>query len=120
VTGILDALSEAAARGGVQVTIITNAHMPPPITLKWQFEEKWWGVIGKTRACGLELVVVDRDGDDSDWELRHGKAVLAHGRDHGNQPYYHFDACLLAAETALRAEVQRRKDAVRARKAGAA
>lgn len=115
---IMEVLSEAAARG-VEVTIITNAREPVPLTLKWVFEEKWWGAVGKYRACGLDLYVADYDGDRSSWALWQGRTVLAEGEDHGNQPYYHFDACLLAAEAALRAEVRRRRETLLSIKASA-
>ena len=104
---LIKELAAAAARG-VEVTIVTNGHNPPPLTLRWKHEEKWWGAISTYEGAGYRLVVIDRDGDDSEWELKRGKSVIAAGRNHDNHPYYHFDACLLAAEGALRVEVKRR------------
>lgn len=112
----MDDLAAAAARG-VKVTILTNDGDVPALTFKWSNEQKWWGAISRYRACGLEAVVVDMDGDLSNWELRDVRAggkgmVLTSGETHECKPYYHFDACLVAAEAALRAEVKRRKASV--------
>lgn len=111
-TPIIDLLADAAARG-VQVTIITNGHNPPPLTLKWTHEDRWWGAVSKYAGAGYSLSVADYDGDRSGWRLRRHGTVIAEGEDHGDRPYYHFDACLLAAEAALRADVRRRITALR-------
>lgn len=102
---IINALSEAAARG-VNVTVVTSARDPVTLTLKWRFKEHRDGETAMFRGAGIELYVADYDGDGSVWQMRRGKTVLAEGSDYGDHPY-HFDACLLAAEAALRAEVKR-------------
>lgn len=104
----LDDLAAAAERG-VAVTIITNGYPAPDLRFKWHFEDKWWGAVGKFKAAGLEARVWDKDGDASEWELRRGKVVLAEGSTHECTPFYHFDACLIAAEEAFLAEVRKRR-----------
>lgn len=111
---IIDALAEAAARG-VQVTIITNHHEVPPLTLKWKFWNTRDSGCGEYMAAGYKLVVRDCDGDSSWWELRRGRSVIAKGETYDWKPFYHFDACCLAAESALRAEVRRRLAELRRR-----
>jgi len=115
-SGLVEALSEAAERG-VAVTIITNARETPALRFRWRFEEKWWGAIGTFSAAGFEAKVYDKDGDASEWVLRRGKTVVAEGEDWGWKPFYHFDACLLAAETAMLAAVRQRLADIRARAA---
>ncbi|TGP28248.1 hypothetical protein EN875_032340 [Mesorhizobium sp. M2D.F.Ca.ET.232.01.1.1] len=112
---LISTLSEAAAHG-VEVTIITNGYPAPTLRFKWKHESKWWGAISTYFAAGFELRVIDYDGDSSSWALMQGKTTLAHGETYECQPYYHFDACLLAAEEALRSEVSRRIAAARARR----
>ena len=85
---------------------IINASDPVQLTLKWHFKEHRDGETATFRGAGIELYVMDRDGDGSIWVMKRGKVVLAEGSDYGSRPY-HFDACLLAAEAALRAEVRR-------------
>ena len=104
---LMDALAIAAARG-IEVTVITNDSEPPPLRFKWNFRETSCTAIGRYRAAGYDLVVQDCDGDWSWWELRRGRDVLAKGEAHEWEPYYHFDACLMASEAALMAEVRRR------------
>lgn len=82
--------------------------------LKWQFTEHRDGEIAKFSVGGVKAVVQDCDGDSSWWELRCGREVIAKGEDWGHSPH-HFYACLAAAETALRSEVETRKRAVIAR-----
>jgi hypothetical protein len=104
----MDELAAAAARG-VEVTIITNARPTPPLlTLKWSEKVTSCSAVYRFRGAGLDLVVQDCDGDSSWWELRQGRTILAHGESAEWQPLYHCDACLVAAEAALRAEVRRR------------
>ncbi|TJV51110.1 MAG: hypothetical protein E5Y01_16100 [Mesorhizobium sp.] len=110
-------LAAAAARG-VEVIIITNEHPSPSLRFQWKHEGKWWGAISTFAAAGFELRVIDYDGDSSSWALMEGKTTIAHGEAHECRPYYHFDACLLAAEEALRSEVSRRIGLLRARRAG--
>lgn len=106
-------LGEAAARG-VEVTIITNTRSEPrPWRYRWTYEEKWWGAIARYRGAGFELYVTDKDGDMSEWNLKRGKQVLAEGGTYECKPLYHFDACMLAAEAALDAEVKRRLERLR-------
>jgi hypothetical protein len=115
---ILEVFSEAAARG-VEVTIITSHHEPVQLTLPWRFWETRDSGWGEYRAAGYDLVVRDCDGDSSWWELRRGRTVIAKGSSHDWKPFYHFDACCVAAEGALRSEVRRRKEALLSRKASA-
>jgi hypothetical protein len=114
-TGIMDELAAAAARG-VDVTIFTNHHEAPPLTLPWKFWNTRDSGCGEYRAAGYKLVVRDCDGDASWWELRRGLVVIAKGETYEWKPFYHFDACCLAAESALRAEVRRRKAELLARR----
>ena len=109
---IFDALSEAAARG-VEVTIITNADRdPPPLTLNWRFwntNDSGWG---EFRGAGYLLKVRDCDGDFSPWYVWRGNpklkaSLIASGDTNGYEPY-HFDAALMAAEAAFRADVGQR------------
>lgn len=108
---LLEQLAEAAARG-VDVTIITNDHPAPSLRFKWTHEQRWWGAVSTFKGAGLSLRVVDRDGDQSEWSLSEGRTIIAEGSTHECDPYYHFDACLLAAEAALLAEVRRRRAAL--------
>jgi hypothetical protein len=109
---LIDILASAADRG-VEVTVITNHREPVELTLRWRFWETRDSGCGEYRAAGYDLIVRDQDGDGSWWELRRGRVVYAHGSSYDFQPLYHFDACCLAAEAALRAEVAKRKDAIR-------
>lgn len=113
-SSIIDALAEAAARG-VEVTVVTNYHAPVELTLQWRFWATRDSGCGEYRAAGYDLVVRDCDGDMSWWELRRGRTVIAKGSTYDWKPFYHFDACCLAAEAALRAEVRRRVAELRAR-----
>jgi hypothetical protein len=115
---IIEVLAKAAERG-VEVTIVTNHHEPVELTLRWRFWETRDTGCGDYRAAGYDLVVRDCDGDGSWWELRRGRTVIAEGSSYDWKPFYHFDACCLAAETALRSEVRRRKAELLGRKAGA-
>jgi hypothetical protein len=114
-TVVMELLASAAARG-VEVTIITNGHHPPPLTLPWRFKETRDTGLGDYRGAGYDLVVRDCDGDMSWWELRRGRTVIAKGSTYDCRPYYHFDACLLAAEAALRADVRRRLEELRGKR----
>ncbi len=107
---------EAAAARGVEVTVVTNHHQPVKLTLPWRFSETRDTGLGDYRAAGYDLVVRDCDGDASWWELRRGRTVIAKGGSSDWKPFYHFDACCLAAETALRDDVRRRLAILRARK----
>jgi hypothetical protein len=111
---VMDELGQAAARG-IDVIILTNHREVPPLTLKWKFWETRDSGWGEYRAAGYRLLVQDCDGDASWWELRRGREVIAKGATHECQPFYHFDACCLAAEEALRIEVRRRKMELRGR-----
>lgn len=113
-TGLIGALTEAAERG-VAVTVITNARETPTLRFHWRFEEKWWGAVGTFAAAGFEAKVFDKDGDASEWVLKRGKTVVAEGDDWGWKPYYHFDACLLAAEAAMLTAVRQRLADLKAR-----
>ena len=104
---LIDTLSEAAARG-VEVTIIVNDHPAPVLRYKWQHNEYRDCAVSTFKAAGLEIRAVDQDGDASYWTLKRGKTVLAEGEIWDWQPYYHFDAALMAAEAALLAEVRAR------------
>jgi hypothetical protein len=75
---------------------------PVSLTLRWLFREHRDGETARFRAAGYELYVIDMDGDGSEWSLKRGKAILAQGGTHKCVPLYHFDACLVAAEAALR------------------
>lgn len=100
-TELLKLLSEAASRG-VDVTLVVGGGGEIPcLRFPWVHQEHWSGGIARYRAAGYSLYVQDMDGDGSVWELKRGREVLAEGSDYGHQPYYHFDACLLAAEQAL-------------------
>lgn len=105
---LMKELAAAAARG-VEVTVLTNDRSAPVLTLRWEFKTYNTHATGTFRGAGYDLYVIDKDGDASEWRLRRGKAVIAEGETYEWQPFYHFDACLLAAEAALRAEVARRK-----------
>lgn len=107
-----EALIEAAARG-VDVTIITNDHPMPQFRFKWQFKEYRDGAIGTFMAAGFKATVFDMDGDASEWTLKRGKVVLAEGSTYECRPFYHFDACVLAAEEALLAAARERRLALR-------
>lgn len=111
----IEMLASAAARG-VEVVILTNDHPVPPLRLKWTHEEFWWGAKSRTRAAGFHLVVIDRDGDSSEWVLRRDGVVLAHGETHECRPYYHFDNCMVAGEAALIEHARLRKAGVQRRK----
>lgn len=113
---LISILAPAAERG-VEVTILTNDHPVPTLRFKWHHEEKWWGAVSTYCAAGFKLRVIDYDGDSSSWALMEGKTVIANGETHECRPYYHFDACLLAAEAALQAEVECRVAALKARRA---
>lgn len=108
---LIEMLAPAAARG-VEVVIFTNDRTPAPITFKWHYRETNCTAVARFRGAGLDLIVQDCDGDRSWWELSEGRTVLARGDTYECEPYYHFDACLLAAEEALRVEVRRRKAAL--------
>jgi hypothetical protein len=104
---LTEALSGAAARG-VEVTIFVNDHPAPVLRYKWQHKESRDCAVSTFKAAGLEIRAVDQDGDASYWTLKRGKTVLAEGESWDCSPHYHFDACLLAAEAALLAEVRSR------------
>lgn len=108
---VMDALSKAAARG-VEVTILVNDHPAPVLRFKWQHNEYRDCAISTYKAAGLEIRTVDQDGDASYWTLKRGKTELAKGEIWDCQPYYHFDAALMAAEAALLAEVRARLSAL--------
>lgn len=116
---IMDILAAAAARG-VEVTIVTNAdRQPPPLTLKWRFWETNDSGWGEFRGAGYLAKVRDCDGDFSHWYVTRGDpklkaSLIASGDTSGYDPY-HFDAALIAAETALRADVARRTAELRGR-----
>jgi len=112
---MLNDLAEAAQRG-VQVTIITNESPAISLRLHWQFEEKWWGAVGKCVGAGFTARVFDKDGDASEWIVTRGKEVIAEGETFECTPYYHFDACLLEAEAALMGAVRERLQAVKKRR----
>lgn len=109
---IMDMIAEVAARG-VEVTIITNADREPPaLALKWRFwntNDSGWG---EFRGGGYLLKVRDCDGDFSTWDVWRGdprlKASRIAGGTTGGYEPYHFDAALLAAEAAFRADVRKR------------
>jgi hypothetical protein len=101
-------LAPAAARG-VDVTIVTNSREVPALTLKWRFWETRDSGLGEFVGAGYKLFVQDCDGDGSRWTLERQGKVIAKGESYAWEPHYHFDACCLAAEAALRAEVRRRK-----------
>lgn len=109
---IPEALAEAAARG-VEVTIITNERDAPELRFKWRYEEKWWGAIARYDAAGFTASVIDKDGDASEWSVKRGKTVIAEGGTYDCHPYYHFDACLIAAENALLEAARSRAQAIR-------
>jgi hypothetical protein len=100
-------LSEAVARG-VEVTIFVGGGPMPDLHYPWVFTHGRDHGKGKYRAAGYDLVVIDYDGDQSEWEVKRHGAIIARGSDIGDGDYYHFDACLLAAEAALRADVRQR------------
>lgn len=110
---LIETLSEAAARGA-QVTIITNGgYDAPPLTLKWTYQDHSYAPSARFRGAGYDLWVMDCDGDFSEWTLRKGptknrKYIIAEGQVSTHDPYYHFDAAMLAAEAALRSEVRKR------------
>jgi hypothetical protein len=83
--------------------------------LRWLFREHRDGETARFCAAGYELYVIDLDGDASEWSLKRGKTILAQGGTHKCVPLYHFDACLIAAEAALR-EVTRARIAELLRK----
>lgn len=104
---IMETLTEAAARG-VEVTIITNDHPAPTLTLKWEFKAYRDSATGKFQGAGYKLYVIDCDGDGSEWSVERGGQIIAEGGTYDCDPYYHFDACLIAAEAALRSDVRKR------------
>jgi hypothetical protein len=81
--------------------------------LNWQYDDHWSGESARYRVAGLEAYVKDMDGDASYWHLKdvRTRTVLAKGEDHQSEPN-HFWFCLVKAEEALRAEVDRRKRAM--------
>jgi hypothetical protein len=96
----------------VQITLLVG-YIPDPdgparTGLRWSFKEHWSGESATFVACGLRLWVKDYDGDRSGWTLKRGRELLAEGEDGGWDPY-HFDACLTAAQAALRGAVAARK-----------
>lgn len=105
---IIDALVSAAARG-VEVIVITGGGGDAP-TLRFNWDHQVYRdcAVSKYRAAGFDLIAVDMDGDGSWWELKRGKEKLAKGEVWECQPYYHFDAALLEAESALMAAVRNR------------
>jgi hypothetical protein len=110
---IPEALVEAAARG-VQVTIITNSHPePPPLRFKWQHSVHRDCAISTFKGAGFEIRVVDQDGDASYWTMKRGKALISEGESWDWEPYYHFDACRMAAEQALIDAARSRAQAIR-------
>lgn len=109
---VLDQLQKAAARG-VKVVVVTNDYPAPALSLAWVFKEYWWGATGKFRGAGYDLYVIDKDGDSSEWTLSRHKTVLAEGGTYECDPFYHFDACLLAAEGALRETIRSRLEKLR-------
>jgi hypothetical protein len=115
VRSIFDDLAVAAARG-VEVTVLTGHHEPVELRLPWRFWETRDSGCGEYRAAGYDLVVRDCDGDGSWWELRRGRLVIAKGASYDWKPFYHFDACCLAAEAALFAAVRARLANLRAPK----
>jgi len=104
---VIEALSSAAQRG-VEVTILTNDREAPSLRFRWQFKEYRDCAVGTFKAAGFTARVIDLDGDASEWTLRRGKALIADGSTYDCSPFYHFDACLLAAEAALLAAARER------------
>ena len=105
--GLIATFAPAIARG-VEVTIITNDHPVPELRFKWRFQDHRDGAIGTFTAAGMKAKVVDCDGDSSYWELTSNRIVIAEGEVWDCSPFYHFDACLLAAENAMMVEARRR------------
>lgn len=101
---MLDALSSAAARG-VEVTLLISGGDEIDLRYRWTFSHGRDHGKGEFRGAGYHAIVFDYDGDQSEWTLKRRGTVIAEGSDIGDGDYYHFDACLLAAEAALRADV---------------
>ena len=101
---LIDALSAASARG-VEVTVFVSGGEPLALRYPWIFTHHRCYSKGEFRAAGYHVTVYDLDGDQSDWEIKRWGTIIAEGSDIGDGDYYHFDACLLAAEAALRAHV---------------
>ena len=104
---LFEALADAAARG-VDVTVITNHHPPAPLKLKWHQTITNMDARVRARAAGYELFVQDCDGDFSHWSVKRNGEVIATGKSWEWEPYYHCDACCLAAEEAVFADARRR------------
>lgn len=83
--------------------------------LNWDIKDHRDGETAKFRVAGLEAFVQDCDGDSSWWQIKDTRTrkVIAKGEDDGFDPN-HFWFCLVAAETALRTEVERRKAILKA------
>lgn len=96
----------------ILVGYVPDAQSPARAGLKWQFEEHWSGEIARFAGAGFVVRVKDCDGDASRWTVRRHGRLLAEGENDGWEPY-HFDACLLAAEAALREAVRSRKAELR-------
>lgn len=103
------------------MTIFGPVLVPGPFAddytrLKWEFEENRDGETARFRVAGLDCFVQDCDGDASWWQIKdiRTRQIIAEGEDHGYDPD-HFWFCLVAAETALRAEVEQRKAKLRDR-----
>ena len=99
----------------VAMTVFGAVLVPGPFAddytrLKWVFKEHRDGETARFRVAGLEVYVQDCDGDDSFWQIKDIRThkIIAKGGDNGFDPN-HFWFCLVAAETALRAEIEQRK-----------
>ncbi len=116
-------IAEMRARTG-KAEVLVNTIFGPVIIegpfaddytkLNWKFTDHRDGETAEFRVAGLELFVQDMDGDGSWWHLKdvRTRKVLAKGDDWGFDPP-HFWKCLAEAEATLRAEVNRRKEALR-------
>jgi hypothetical protein len=103
----------------IAYTIFGPVLVPGPFAddytrLKWDFKDHRDGETARFRVAGLEAYVQDCDGDASWWQVKdiRTRAIIAEGADDSSDPD-HFWFCLVAAETALRAEVDRRKTILR-------
>jgi hypothetical protein len=70
--------------------------------LGWVFEEFWWGEKATLQVGSCRVVVVDLDGDCSEWSLLCHRVCIAFGSSIGNGPVYHYDEAIDAAWVALR------------------
>lgn len=79
----------------------TDAEFIPHHAWKWN-EHGGWEEVGRLRLSGYFARVEDEDGDRSTWNVSLNKEHVASGVFEENEPEYHFDKAIRAAEEKLR------------------